>query len=451
VKKPALTVLVLLVLCYPGVSWLIGRSAQARITEATDRAQGQAAYLTVVERKYQRGWFTSEQDVTYRLSLGALPMVPGGAGGAPQFKIHSVIHHGPICGLTCVGLTRTEVHLVFSDAVKAQLAKVFGTQEPLSITSTTGLFGGATTVITSPRVPNAKLEQGGSFSSDGLRVVIDEGRNADHWSMSGQLPAMSVTDGRGQQAELTGLVLKGDEKRTLRQLYDGAVEVSVAKVSFGNSKLAKQGSVENLGLVSSSKSAGGYTDIGYDLSMGALHTPTFNLDGAHYAATVRHLDSNALATMLEALQKVSSDATLTPAERTDRSTSAMREYLPALLAGDPQLTIDRISIDGPSGKLLVTGSVRAPGITADDFAQTAPAGALMHKFEADLDLSVDDGLFQILPGGADKAEADLARYAAQGLVTRADGHTATKIALRDGAFTFNGKPYAAPTGPGAVR
>jgi len=134
-KKLLLTVVVL-VLLYPTVPWLLGRAIESRVTEITGDISQQAPYLTVVESHYKRGWYTSEQDVTIE-ALGG--MTPGQAAtaalasptGQPvRFTIHNVIHHGLVCGATCIGLARIDSTPVFSDELRLSSRKSSAPRTP---------------------------------------------------------------------------------------------------------------------------------------------------------------------------------------------------------------------------------------------------------------------------------------------------------------------------------
>jgi uncharacterized protein YdgA (DUF945 family) len=60
----AAVVLLLLV----AAPWGIGQLAEKRVNSGFDQLVKTAPYLTIVERNWQRGWFTSEQEVTFEVS-----------------------------------------------------------------------------------------------------------------------------------------------------------------------------------------------------------------------------------------------------------------------------------------------------------------------------------------------------------------------------------------------
>src|SRR5580698_9779694 len=120
----------------------MGRIIESRSTTAMAEMSDQAPYITVIENKYHRGWYTSEQDLTISLfaaqMAGLAPLAGGNseafAKGIPV-TVHSVIHHGPICGLSCFALAHVDSHLILSNEAKAAITLIYGSVEPLTISS----------------------------------------------------------------------------------------------------------------------------------------------------------------------------------------------------------------------------------------------------------------------------------------------------------------------------
>ena len=66
--KKIVIVLVVLVLALLVAPWGVGKVAEKRLDYGLDKLVEQAPYLKVVERKWTRGWFKSEQVVTFENS-----------------------------------------------------------------------------------------------------------------------------------------------------------------------------------------------------------------------------------------------------------------------------------------------------------------------------------------------------------------------------------------------
>ena len=65
--KKIVSVAVILVLLLVVAPWGIGRVAEKRVNAGLDQLVEQAPYLKIVERKWTRGWFRSEQEVTVEM------------------------------------------------------------------------------------------------------------------------------------------------------------------------------------------------------------------------------------------------------------------------------------------------------------------------------------------------------------------------------------------------
>ncbi len=111
-----------------------------------------------------------------------------------------------------------------------------------------------------------------------------------------------------------------------------------------------------------------------------------------------------------------------------------------LLAQQPQIAFDQVSIANAGGAAILKGLLQLRGLTSADFADGANPKGIIQKLDADLDLTVDDALLKSLPGGVDSA-AQLQRLASQGLVTQENGRFHTRILFHQGQLTFNGKPF----------
>ena len=163
--------------------WGVGKLAEKRFNESIDLLVEQAPYLKVVERKWTSGWFKSEQVVTFEAfsawidamnpkaiedamkkdaaeaeasvesdgepavvaSPDAVPPSadPPADEAAPpvtpemlRFTIRNEVWHGPVLGLSGLGIARVKTHLVLSDetqkkidVVKQRLIKQFGYNE----------------------------------------------------------------------------------------------------------------------------------------------------------------------------------------------------------------------------------------------------------------------------------------------------------------------------------
>ena len=436
-KKIVLLLTGLLVVAYPAFAWLNGRYAEAefrRLADATDAAQN---LPVLIDRHYRRGWFQSDFELTFRPGDAPAQMTPL-LRGLGDFKliVHGVVHHGPLAGLTCLGIARTELTLVLDDAVRERLKPAFGSGEPVTISSCSGYLGGTTTTVRSPKFAHPLPLAGVSVDSDGFSLTSRSRRDAEGWTAEGRLPRLEVQGPGDQHALLRGLTFAGRQTQVAGGLYDGPISFGVEALTANGPGGKTPIELKAFSVASATESSGGYTSVRYSIGFGALNAATYHARDAHFDMTIGHLDTGTLKAMAEGLRRINADQALQPSERGTQTMAAMKSYLTTLLAHAPVLDLTRVSVDTDKGRLSVAGSVRAPGVTEGD----QPADA-MKRIEADFDLAADDGLLGVLMGSPDKRDEALDHAVAQGFVTRSGGHTATHVRLRNGAVMLNDKPY----------
>lgn len=439
--KKALGLLVaLLILSYPALAWLCGRVVEARISAPAD-ATTQSAAIREDDHHLRRGWFTSDLQLTYRLDGAALPANLRAYVDTHDLslRIEGVLHHGPVAGLDCFGAARADLHLVFDDAQRAALAKVFDNAEPVAITVCYGFLGGRRMTVTSPKVAHPLAVAGMRVESDGFRLTTRVGDRLERWSVSATLPRVTLDSPDGGHAELVGLALEGDQVRVNDAVSDGPVSLSLAKATATGAGSAGRLAVESVSIKATTTSSGGYTNAAYTFGVGPLHAASVDLREAHYDFTISHLDTAALAAMQIAARKLNGDTALSPEERARASVSLLREQAAELLTKAPELHLDRLSVDTATGKALVTGTLRAPGVTSADLATDPLTPVLLHKIEADFEVGFDESVMELLPGTPEAHRASIQHAVDEGYLARTGGHLSTQIRLRGGALSLNGK------------
>jgi hypothetical protein len=180
-------VVAVLVLALIVAPWGVGKVAEKSLNAGLDKLVEQAPYLKVVDRKWTGGWFKSEQVVTFEAfsswidamkkdaaeagssvesdvepavaaSPDAVPPSadpPADEAPAPvtpeilRFTIRNEVWHGPVLGLSGLGIARVKTHLVLSEETQKKIAEIFGPKDPFEIVTRVGFTGGGTTTLTS--------------------------------------------------------------------------------------------------------------------------------------------------------------------------------------------------------------------------------------------------------------------------------------------------------------
>jgi uncharacterized protein YdgA (DUF945 family) len=451
--KRTLAILVLvLVIIYPGAAWLMGRLTEERVQAALALLPQQTPYLSVGEQHYRRGWFRSEQDVTFELALGKLLRLPTLApnGTGVRIKIHNVIQHGPVCGVTCFGIAAVDSTIVPGGDIAPLLARWYGSRPPLSVRTRLGFFGGGTTTVSSPPLRDAVLGADNHLSWEGFSIAVSASRNNDHLVMHASMPHLSVRGSGGKDLELSALMLDSSSRRALGSVYSTDMDVRLDRVAY-QAPGATAFSVEKIRYAAQSPVVSGFMDVVAQIGTGPLQAAGMQLKEAHYDFAIRHLQSQALAALNDQLKVYNQHRSLNLRPDATEMLAALREPVEQLLLARPELTFDRVGVTTAHGQILLRGSLRAPGLTAADFTASRDPRTLLQKIEADLDLIVDDDALADLPALAASASPQLQALARQGYVTHQSGHWHTTIRLAGGRATVNGKALAAPPGLSGAR
>jgi len=427
---------VVIVALYPITAWLMGYAIERRIDEFQQHLNDQNPYVKVSGVSFHRGWFSSDQELTLepaQLALGA---------GTLRVTVHNTIHHGPICGMTCIGLARVDSHLVFNEELQARVAAIFGGAEPLSIKSRLGLFGGGSTHVSSPAFKDAVIS-GASLASDGIAADSDYTANVDSYSTRASAPRLSYTGKDGKRFEVSNVAIEVHSKRALRTLYTGDSSFSIGKIAYGSTVGAGAFTAADVRVNSHSEIANGFLQDAVKYDLGAVQAGPVALTSTKMDVAFRHLDADSLERLTAQLREVNRDATITPQDRSATMLGAIKAPMIGLLEKQPEIGIDRIVIATATGSTAITGSIKFKQLVAGDFDADAGAKALIKKVDVDLDVSIDDAFLNSLPGGQ-SSTARLQPFVSQGLATHDNGKFHTIVGFHDGQTTFNGKTFGPP-------
>jgi uncharacterized protein YdgA (DUF945 family) len=435
-----------LLIVYLFVSWRIGFAIEKQVNQPLEQLKGKTPYVDVVANTFRRGWFVSEQDLTVELFRHLTAASPGaGLFSAPiQIKIHNVIWHGPICGLTCIGLARVRSHVSFGPPLGDYLSSAFGSVEPLHSESRMGFGGGGSATISSPAIRDTALSHGARIGWGGFELIGEVAPDYSSYSLRGSMPRLFYASPEGGEVEFDDMNMVAHSKRALRSVFQGESSLAIGRMSFS----AKAGGAVISNLRGSYQSAvsDGYMNLIEKISFGTITASSLNFSGAHFDFSLSHLDVDSLEQLSAAAQKVNQDATLPSEQRSSNLLAAVKQPGIALLSHSPQFILERFSIATGSGEASLSGTVSLKNVAESDFGEGADPKAVIQKLEADLDLSIDDAFINGLPQGANLT-AQLQSFADKGLATHANGKFHTKIAFHQGVTTFDGKSLPQPQPP----
>ena len=454
--------------------WFLARDADARVDELLEKAP----FLTVAKHSYHRGWFISDETITFELGKG-MPLPPVGAanGGAReplQVTVHNTIHHGPVPAFAGIGLARIDTAIV-PPPVSQPPAPAAEPLPPLTIQTTLGLFGDATTEIRQAQIKDRPLAGDWRVAADAVEFTIHRGRHADTLEIQGKAPHVLLTRDNGVSIELTGLQASIHSKRALRSIYTGDSELTMGdfeiRVPAGDGKATRTAdapaaddpsaagagagdfSLRALRATFHSEAAGEFVNNYGVVTASYAGAGDYHVQGLKVDGGVEHLQMDAfdrVATGMRAIQRAHSG-------QPSGQGAAIQELWKTdgvdLLVNDPVLVIHDIEAATKDGFVKLSGSARLKGATRADFKPAVDVRALLSKLEIELNIAADEPFAQKLmsargsANGKHPAEPSLQSLLAQGYLAEANGRVSTSIRFAGGALTVNGKPF----GPAVTR
>ena len=112
-----------------------------------------------------------------------------------RFTVRNEILHGPVLWPASLGLARVNTKVVLSEITSQKLIAIFGTDEPVRISSRAGFFGGGSTRFFGDGRTIELPDAAGTLAYDDFELEISYSKNLDDFDMNGELAAH-----RGQQS-----------------------------------------------------------------------------------------------------------------------------------------------------------------------------------------------------------------------------------------------------------
>lgn len=459
--KRLLTAFAVLVALLVVAPWGIGKLAERHVNRSLERLVDEAPYLSIVDRRYRSGWFRSEQEVTFEL-LGdwapaintALEAADKGAASAPveqavaadeaqaipkfkppRFTVRNEILHGPVLWPFGLGAARVNTRIVWDVKLRHEFFKVFGDDQPFRMSTRVGFLGGGSTTIFS-EARALQPEDGSELSWDKFEFTVDFSADWSRMSLKGGWPRLEVRSPEGAQFAMRGLKAEGSARRIVGEVYDTDARVTIESLRLADTDT---GVMEATGLeyAVDTQDRGEFVDLSLRIGAGPTRLRELALQEVHYDFSLRRLHSASLDKLLVAIKESYSRPSQGLSEIDFGMIEAYRKHGLALLAHDPELVIDRISLATKSGDGTIKGVIRFRGVTEADFETGALP--LLGKVEVDVDVDIAEALLVELGGGAGIGMATDGGYA-----ERRDGRLISKIEYRAGGLRINGKTPGIP-------
>ena len=468
-----------LAIVYSGSAWYLGRQIEASMDEQFTKV-GNYPFLKVVDRKFERGIFSSTQTVSIEVAgdlikPAAMPELDANGEPmpapppAPPMKITllSQIKHGPLAGGTFAAAV-ADTELVLDEAIKKEITAVMGDKKPLQLHTVYRFDRGGVATLTSPAftttTPAPEGGQPGSLAWDGFTMSVDFARGLSSFTYKLDAPKIEVKEGNGTHFLLTNFSGVGDQKRIFEDepmLFSGTQKFTINEINVSKPEEPDSAVLLNkLEYAIEMPINGEFMDIAAKIGAEGVQVGKKTFGPAHYDISMRHLHARTLAKFHRALLDMYADpAKLAKAEGSPDAFAPLSQSGLELLKQDPEIVIDRLSFTHPKGEAKLTARAKLNGITPEDLAMPL---MMLGKLQASADISLPESFIGELAGdspavapvaegeavveGAQEEQGSAFKQqidalSAQGFITQDKGMISSKIVFANGELTVNGKPF----------
>lgn len=469
-KKTGLVIVAAAVIAaFPASSWWLGKMIESAHEEQY-RQVANLPYLKVASRDYQRGIYSASETVTLELSREWLQaMTAQGADVEPldipaealQLTIKTDIAHGPLPHFKNVAAGVADSRLIFSDQVRAEIARILGDKELIEIQTTYGFGGGGVARMASPaftvELPPDAAGAAGQLAWAGMSASVDFARGMGSYTLTADMPRLELSQGDGKML-LAGMRLGADQKRLFEDepmFYVGTMKMGIDSMSvtpFANDE-AQTGPVlfERVSYDVDIPARGDFIDVVVKIGADTLKVGDQSFGPAHYDISLRNIHARTAAALYAKLMALYGDAAIQAAAAEDPSVlfEPLAEPALALLGHNPELALDRLSFSTPHGDAQVAARARFDGLTPEE---TSNPFVMIQKLDASGELSLPEALLAELQANDADSEVDaqmmaemfsqqVEALATQGFLKREAGILNTRFAFKGGELTVNGLPF----------
>lgn len=424
--------------------WGIGKVAESRVDASLEQLIEAAPYLTIAERRYTAGWFSSEQEVTFEVTGPRVRAIEAPDAAPPRFTVRNEILHGPVLGFSGFGIARVNSRILPGDALRQKMMATLGTDEPLRVSTRIGFFGGRTTTLTSePR--KVKLKRGATeLSWDDLSVSVSYSRDLDSLEIEGDWPRVALRSlaGGPEGLEIEGISMEGASERIAGDLYDSDFKLHIANAKLVDAA-GKSLEAADIRYEIDTEVDGDFVSIALRVGGGAAKGKDLEMFGGeleevHYDFTLRRLNAKTLAGLMTAIKESYSKPPVPGVSAEISAYGPIKQRVMDLFEHDPELAIDRIGLATKDGEAYLQGVLRTRGVTEQDL-EVGGLG-LLAKVEGDFKFQAAQALVDSIEGGADWAN----QVVEQGLLIRQGEKLVSHIEYVAGDLKVNGKLQAIP-------
>ncbi|WP_273438203.1 YdgA family protein [Sedimenticola selenatireducens] len=350
--------------------------------------------VELVSQDYQRAWFGAES------RTGFLVRIPGGADRSKtetlNFSLVSHIVHGP---LTTEGVRLADIQ---SD-IRVEGESLLPADYEAVIRTLIEIDGQGSTRIDLPASEIPASGQRPSIRFSGVEGEMRFDAAFEQVDARFTLPTLRLAQQSGQLLEIDGMQFDSHSRRDISGLMLGGGRFEIGRIGLRDEESGSRFEIRQLGIDAQSNASetAVSASVRYRLEELAVNETAYG--PADIQLGVGNLSPKALLQVQQSIDEINAQQ-LSDEKKGMALLSVLMGNAPALLKGDPVVTIDKLSIQTPDG--LITGklSVQSVGL---ELKEIGNAPAVLNKLVADASLQMPKRLFMLLV--QQKVEADLLR------------------------------------------
>jgi uncharacterized protein YdgA (DUF945 family)/cytochrome c551/c552 len=429
----------LVIVGYPAVAWFFGKQIETTLDDQYNALHDLVPFITLSDRNYDRGVFSSNETVTVTTALTPLAT-------PVRFTLTSKIRHLPFVGMLVLETATVDSELTVNDGFKQDVSEWMGDKNLVAIHTTLHFNGGGNTTVTIPAFNSARL------LSDEATLKIGFSKNLASYSMQGNMPKIVFSDKSGNRLQVSGMHFDRDHKRIFPDepaLYSGSDHLAIEQLD-ASGITAPTLSIGQLAVdrISTVDNDNEFVDDGAKIGMSAVKIADKDYGPAQLNMSFHHLHARTVASLYHAYLDAKEKNSVRAYNYLEviAATASLNQEL---LKHDPEFRIDRLSFTRPEGESILSALFKIRDAQPSDFSNPM---ALLAKFYISVDIKIPEQFISELtqnkfasvsqPGGG--FDKELARMVTEGYVSREDGYIKTRFEFHDGKVWLNSKQYVQP-------
>lgn len=349
--------------------------------------------VRVVSQDYQRAWFGAESRTDFQVTVPAGP--DRSTTETLSFSLVSHIVHGP---LTTDGLRLADIQ---SD-VRVEDESLLPPGYEAVIRTLIGIDGQGTTRINLPASDIAASGQRPAIRFGGAEGEMHFDAAFKRVDARFTLPMLQLAQEAGQRLEIEGVVVNSQARPDSSGLMLGSGRFEIGRIGVQGENDTRL-DIRQLAIDAESNA----TESAVTASV-RYRLESANVNGASYGPAdiqlgVGNLPPRALLEVQQAMDQINAKQ-LSDEEKGRAILGVLMDNAPALLKGDPIITIDKLSIQTPDGLVSGNLSLQSVGLELQEIGN---GPAVLNRLVADASLRIPRRLVNLLV--RQKMEADLLR------------------------------------------